>query len=59
MSNHTIFLDVDLLTSQILQTPSPSADNAEIEMTNPRELQPSVSMVPEPLRPYWSDSCRM
>ena len=40
MSNHPIFLDVDTLTSQILATPSPPADNSE--MTNPRELQPST-----------------
>ena len=38
MSNHSIFFDVDTLTSQIL--PTPAADNAE--MTNPRELQPST-----------------
>ena len=40
MSNHPIFLDVDALTFQILSTPSPPADN--VEMTNPRELQPST-----------------
>ena len=33
MSNHPIYLDVDTLTSQILHTPSPPAENAE--MTNP------------------------
>ena len=40
MSNHPIFLDVGSFTSQILPTPSPPADNAE--MTNPREFQPST-----------------
>ena len=40
MSNHTILVDVDTLTSQILPTPSPSADNAE--MINPGDLQPST-----------------
>ena len=37
MSNHPIFLDVNTLTSQILPTPSPPADNAET--TNPQKLQ--------------------
>ena len=40
MSNHPIFLDVDTHTSQILPTPSPPPDNAE--MANPRKLQPST-----------------
>ena len=40
MSNHPIFLDVDTLTSQILPTPSPPADNAHI--TNLQKLQPST-----------------
>ena len=40
MSNHPIFLNLDTLTSQILLTPPPPTDNAE--MTNPRELQPST-----------------
>ena len=40
MSNHAILLDVDTLTSQILPTPSPPTDNAE--MTNPQDLQPST-----------------
>ena len=40
MSNHSIFLDVDTLTSQILRTPLPPVENAE--MTNPRKLQPST-----------------
>ena len=38
MSSYPIFLDADTLTTQILPTPSPAADNAE--MTNPRELEP-------------------
>ena len=40
MSNHSISLDVDTFTSQILPTPSPPADNAE--MTNSQERQPST-----------------
>ena len=40
MSNHPIFLNVDTLTSQIIPTPSPHTDNAE--MTNPLKLQPSA-----------------
>ena len=40
MSNHPILLDVGTLTSQILPTPLPPADYAE--MTNLRELQPSA-----------------
>ena len=40
MSNHPIFLDVDILTSQILPTPSPPIDN--VEMITPRKLQPST-----------------
>ena len=56
MSNHTILLDVDTLTSQILPTPSPPTDNAE--MANPQDLQPQLSTVPKPLRLYWFDSCR-
>ena len=36
MLNHPMFLDVDTLTSQILPTPSPPIENAE--MTNPRKL---------------------
>ena len=50
------FLDVDTLISQIMATPLPPADNAEI--TNPWKLQPSTLHVSKPLRPYWSDSCR-
>ena len=50
MSNHPIFLNNETLTSQILPTTSPPADNAE--MRNPQELQPQLSMVPTPLRPY-------
>ena len=56
MSNHPIFLDNDTLTSQILPTTSPPADNAE--KSNPQELQPQLSMVPKSLRPYLSDYCR-
>ena len=56
MSNHPIFLDNDTLTSQILPTTSPPADNAEKK--NPQELQSQLSMVPKSLRPYLSDSCR-
>ena len=56
MSNHPIFLDNDTLTSQILPTTSPPADNAE--KSNPRDLQPQVSMVPKSLRPYLSEYCR-
>ena len=40
MSNYPIFLDNDRITSQIVPTPSPPEDNAE--MTNSRELQPST-----------------
>ena len=40
MSNHPVFLDVDTLTSQILPTPSPPADNAKIN--NLQKLQPST-----------------
>ena len=40
MSNHPIFLNVDTLTSQIIPTPSPPTDNAE--MTNPLELHTSA-----------------
>ena len=40
MSNHPIFLNVDTLTSQIIPTPSPPTDNAE--MANPLKLQPST-----------------
>ena len=40
MSNHPIFWNVDTRTSQILLTPSPTADNAE--MNNPRVLEPST-----------------
>ena len=50
MSNHPIFLDVDTITSQILLTPLPPVDNAE--MTNPRERQPLTlhgSKAPEKL----------
>ena len=36
MLNHPIFLDGDTLTSQILPTPLPPMENAE--MTNPRRL---------------------
>ena len=36
MSSHPIFVDVVTLTSQILLTPSPPVDNAE--MINPRKL---------------------
>ena len=40
MSDHSIFLDVDTLTFQILPTPSPPADT--VEMTNSQERQPST-----------------
>ena len=40
MGNHPIIWDANTLTSQILSTPSPPADNAK--MTNPRELQRST-----------------
>ena len=40
MSNHPIFWNVDTRTSQILLTPSPTADN--VEMNNPRVLEPST-----------------
>ena len=40
MSNHPMFLNVDTLTSQIIHTPSPPTDNAE--MANPLKLQPST-----------------
>ena len=40
MSNHPIFWNVDTFISQILLTPSPPADNAE--MNNPRVLGPST-----------------
>ena len=56
MSNHPIFLDIDTLTSQILPTPSPPADNPKRPM--PKNFNPQLSMIPKPLRPYWSHSCR-
>ena len=40
MGNHPIFWDADTLTSQILSTSSPPADNAK--MTNLGELQRST-----------------
>ena len=38
MSNYPVFLDVDTLTSQILPTPSPPADNAKTNNLQKRQL---------------------
>ena len=55
MSNHPIFLDVETLTSQILPTPSPTVDNAEIL----KSFSPQLPPVPKPLKPFspWMTNC--